>query len=197
MPQNGASDFKALKKKYGKGVELKGKTLVIIGFGRIGQALASCALGAGMKVIAVGQEVVKVDIPIAIHGIGTVTATLETTTDLTTALGAADYISLHVPKQANGAAVLDKAEFNAMKDGVRIVNAARGGVVNEDALLEALAAGKVAFAALDVFENEPTPRVDLLQHEKIASTPHIGAATEEAQARIGIEMAEKIIAHFK
>jgi len=197
MPQTGASDFKVLKKKYGKGVELKGKTLVIIGFGRIGQALASCALGAGMKVIAVGQEVSKVDIPISIHGVGTFTASLETTADLTTALAAADYISLHVPKQENGEAVIGEGQFKRMKYGVRIINAARGGVVDEDALLAAIKTGKVAYAALDVFENEPTPRTDLLQHEQIASTPHIGAATVEAQDRIGIEMAEKIIAHFK
>lgn len=197
MPSSGSTDFKVLKKRYAKGVELNGKTLVIFGFGRIGQALASRALGVGMKVIPVSRRTEKVDVPVSIYGVGTITANLETTTDLHAALGEADFLSLHIPKQANGEAVITEKEFAAMKDGVRIVNAARGGVVDEDALLAAIENGKVAYAALDVFENEPTPREDLLQHTKIASTPHIGAATVEAQGRIGIEMAEKIIAHFK
>ena len=88
------------------------------------------------------------------------------------------------------------SEIAAMKEGVRIVNAARGGVVDEDALLEGLSSGKIAFAALDVFENEPNPRTDLLNHEKIATTPHIGAATQEAQDRIGLELADTIISTF-
>ena len=196
MPVNGETEFKALKKKYGKGVELKGKTLLIIGFGRIGQALASYALGVGMKVVAVDTNTATVSIPLTIHGIGTVHAEITPANDLHAALGTADYISIHVPKQSDGSAVIQQSEFNAMKDGVRIVNAARGGVVNEDDLLAALASGKVAAAALDVFENEPTPRVDLLKHNQIASTPHIGAATVEAQDRIGGEMADKIIEAF-
>ena len=108
----------------------------------------------------------------------------------------ADYVSLHIPKQADGSAVIGKAEFASMKDGVRLINAARGGVIDEDALIEALDSGKVAAIALDVFENEPNPRADLLSHEKIACTPHIGAATGEAQDRIGTELADKIIATF-
>ncbi|MDG0974151.1 MAG: D-2-hydroxyacid dehydrogenase [Crocinitomicaceae bacterium] len=196
MPVNGETEFKTLKKKYGKGVELNGKTLLIIGFGRIGQALASYALGVGMKVTAVDMSTATVSIPLTIHGIGTVHAEITPTNDLHAVLGTADYISIHVPKQADGSAVIQKSEFNAMKDGVRIINAARGGVVNEDDLLAALASGKVAAAALDVFENEPTPRKDLLTHEKIACTPHIGAATIEAQDRIGGEMADLIISAF-
>jgi D-3-phosphoglycerate dehydrogenase / 2-oxoglutarate reductase len=107
-----------------------------------------------------------------------------------------DFISLHVPKQADGSAVLGENQFAAMKKGVRIANASRGGVVNEDALLNALNSGQVAAIALDVFENEPHPRQDLLEHANIASTPHIGAATLEAQDRIGLELAELIIAQF-
>jgi D-3-phosphoglycerate dehydrogenase len=193
MPNKGASEFKVLKKKYAKGVELKGKTLVIVGFGRIGQALASYALGSGMKVIAVNMEEIKVAIPLLIPGMEDVTVNVEATKDLEGSLGEADYISLHVPKQSDGQPVIGEKEFDQMKDGVRIVNASRGGVVDEDALLKALQSGKVANIALDVFDNEPTPREDLLKHDKIASTPHIGAATVEAQARIGEELAEKII----
>lgn len=103
---------------------------------------------------------------------------------------------MHVPKQADGSAVFGTTEFNKMKDGVRIVNAARGGVIDEDALLAALDSGKVAFAALDVYDNEPNPRTDLINHAKIACTPHIGAATMEAQDRIGSELADAIISNF-
>ena len=107
-------------------------------------------------------------------------------------LAKADYISLHVPMPKEGA-VIAKSEFDKMKDGVRIVNAARGGVINEDDLLEALNNGKVAACALDVFVGEPSPRADILAHEKIALTPHVGAATVEAQDRIGTELASQII----
>lgn len=197
MPSKGADDFKVLKKKYAKGIELRGKTLLIVGFGRIGQSLASYALGAGMKVIAVNNLNKKVDIPVTIHGAGEFNVSIEAETDLNAALPNADFISLHVPKQEDGSAVIGSNEFSLMKDGVRIVNAARGGVVDEDALLEALNNGTVATIALDVYENEPTPRKDLLAHERIACTPHIGAATVEAQARIGEELAEKIISTLK
>lgn len=193
MPSKGATEFKVLKKKYAKGVELKGKTLAIVGFGRIGQALASYALGSGMKVLAVNIEEMKVAIPLLIEGMEDVTVNIDATTNMEKALSEADYISLHVPKQSDGKPVFGEKEFNQMKDGVRIVNASRGGVVDEDALLKALESGKVANVALDVFDNEPTPREDLLKHNKIASTPHIGAATVEAQARIGLELADKII----
>ncbi len=189
-------DFSLLKKDYGKGVELRGKTLGIIGFGRIGQSLASYAIGCGMNVIAVNRTTDPCDIkiPLGMHKELTVTITPED--NLHAALPQMDYISIHVPKQANGEAVIGKDEFELMKKGVRIVNAARGGVVNEDALLEAINTGKVAFAALDVFENEPSPRHDLIAHPKIGCTPHIGAATIEAQDRIGEELAELIIENF-
>lgn len=189
-------DFSTLKKNYGKGVELRGKTLGIIGFGRIGQSLASYALGAGMNVIAVDRytEPVRIQIPL---GNGNEAAiSVIPTNDLNAVLGQLDYISLHVPKQADGSAVIAVAEFDKMKKGVRIVNAARGGVINEDDLLVALNSGKVAGIALDVFENEPNPRKDLLNHPKIACTPHIGAATVEAQDRIGEELAQLIIGQF-
>ena len=197
MPSKGKEDFKSLKKKYSKGVELRGKTLLIIGFGRIGQSLASYALGAGMKVIGVTRTAREIEIPITIDGVGEVISTVKTSTDLDEVLGKADFITMNVPKQEDGKAVIGKAEFAKMKDGVRIVNVARGGVINEDDLIEALESGKVAAAALDVYENEPSPRTDLLEHSVIANTPHIGAATAEAQARIGTELAGKIIDTLK
>jgi len=189
-------DFSVLKKKYGKGVELRDKTLAIVGFGRIGQSLASYALGCGMNVVAVDTFTTPVTIKVQM-GNGLVASTeITPKTDLSEILGSVDYISLHVPKQADGSAVIGAKEFAAMKDGMRIVNAARGGVVDESALLDALASGKVAAIALDVFENEPNPNAALLSNEKIACTPHIGAATLEAQDRIGTELAETIIANF-
>jgi D-3-phosphoglycerate dehydrogenase len=192
MPASGASDFKILKKKYAKGQELRGKTLGIVGFGRIGQSLASYALGAGMNVKAVDHHVDQISIEVPV-GKQIVNVEVEAVRELTEIIDTLDYVSLHIPKQADGEAVIGPKEFAQMKDGVVLANAARGGVIDEDALLAALDSGKVRAAALDVFENEPTPREDLLKHEKIANTPHIGAATTEAQTRIGLELASQII----
>ena len=197
MPLNGASEFKTLKKKYGKGQELRGKTIGIVGFGRIGRSLASYCLGAGMKVVAIDRKAEDIIIPLTINGIQDIEVTLTTTTSLNDVIGDLDYISLHIPKQKNGAAVIAEAEINKMKDGVIIVNAARGGVIDESALLKGLDSGKIRACALDVYENEPKPRVDLLENEQIAATPHIGAATTEAQTRIGLELAEQIIKLLK
>jgi D-3-phosphoglycerate dehydrogenase len=194
MPVSGASDFKSLKKKYAKGVELRGKTIGIIGFGRIGQSTAKYALGVGMNVIAFDPFMDGATIPVEV---GNQSVNVEVkTVEFDTLLANSDYISLHVPMPADGNALLGEAEFNKMKDGVRIVNAARGGVIDEDALIAACSNGKVAAAALDVFVNEPKPRADVLAIPNIALTPHIGAATGEAQDRIGTELADKIIAYF-
>lgn len=187
-----SGDFSTLKKNYAKGVELRGKTLGIIGFGRIGQSLASYALGLGMNVIAIDNKKQEVSIEVKV-GNQTVSIPIATETDLQAQLGQMDYISIHVPKQADGSAVLGAKEFSKMKKGVFIANASRGGVVNETELLEALNQGIIAGIALDVFENEPNPRKELLAHPKIACTPHIGAATLEAQDRIGEELAQLII----
>jgi len=192
MPASGVADFKVLKKKYAKGQELRGKTLGIVGFGRIGQSLASYALGAGMNVKAVDLFVDNADIKVPVGG-QEVNVSIKPAKGLGEIISDLDYISLHVPKQADGSAVIGSSEFSQMKDGVVLANAARGGVIDEDALIAALDSGKVRAAALDVFENEPTPREDLLKHDKIASTPHIGAATTEAQTRIGLELASQII----
>jgi D-3-phosphoglycerate dehydrogenase len=191
-----AGDFSTLKKKYAKGVELRGKTLGIIGFGRIGQSLASYALGCGMDVIAIDQFSSPVSINVPIGNGNHATISITPSLSLTEELGKLDYISIHVPKQADGSAVISAKEFAMMKKGVRLVNAARGGVINEDDLLVALNSGQVAAIALDVFENEPNPRKELLSHPNIACTPHIGAATMEAQDRIGEELASLIIGQF-
>ena len=191
-----SGDFSNLKKKYAKGVELRGKTIGIIGFGRIGQSLASYALGAGMDVIAVDQlsTPAKISVPIGLNS--NIDIEITPTTDLQSVLGKLDYISLHVPKQADGSAVITASEFSKMKKGVIIVNASRGGVIDENDLLVALDGEIIGGIALDVYENEPNPRKDLLNHPKIACTPHIGAATLEAQDRIGEELAQLIIGQF-
>jgi D-3-phosphoglycerate dehydrogenase len=197
MPQNGSTKFKILKKKYAQGQELRGKTIGIVGFGRIGQSLASYALGCGMKVKAVDLFVESANIPVHIAGHSDITVTIEPYNSIDKIIEELDYISLHVPKQADGTAVIGAAELAKMKDGVILANAARGGVIDEDALLNALDGGKIRAISLDVFENEPNPRKELLTNEKISSTPHIGAATKEAQTRIGLELADQIITLLK
>ena len=194
MPDSSNGQFKVLKKKYGKGIELRNKTLGVIGFGRIGQYTAKYALGCGMNVIAYDPFVnqAKIDLNIASQ---TISVNIELTS-LDELLSQADFISLHVPMPNDGNALIGNDEFSKMKDGVRIVNASRGGVINEDALISALNTSKVAGAALDVFVGEPSPREDILKHDKISLTPHVGAATVEAQERIGTELADKIISFY-
>ncbi len=189
MPVNGEEKFDDLKKKYAKGIELRGKTLGVVGFGRIGQYTAKMALALGMKVIAFDPFVTEAEIDIEIEGATTVKVKIKTV-GLDKVLQGSDFISFHVP----GGKLISKHEIASMKNGVILVNAARGGVINEDDLLEALNSGKVAHACLDVFENEPRPSVAILKNPKISLTPHIGAATNEAQERIGVELAEKLIA---
>lgn len=196
MPVDGVTQFAALKKKYGKGMELRGKTLGIIGFGRIGRAVASYALGCGMRVVAHDHNVTQAPVSVDIHGYGSVDVQVEML-DLAALLQQSDMITLHVPKQSGGAAVLGANELAQCKRGVLLVNTARGGSIDEEALLGALTSGWVGAAALDVFENEPTPRQSLLEHPKLSLTPHIGAATEEAQDRIGAELADEIISFLK
>jgi D-3-phosphoglycerate dehydrogenase len=194
MPLEGDTNFDGLKKAYANGIELRGKTLGIIGFGRIGQAVAKMALGLGMKVIAADKFINQAEIRVAFFDGQFLTVTIATE-PLEDVFKQSDFITLHVPAQDGY--VIDKAELELMKDHVGIVNCARGGVINEVALIEALDKGKVLFAGLDVFENEPTPEIQILMHPKISLTPHIGAATEEAQDRIGTELAEQIISLLK
>lgn len=189
MPVNGETNFDELKKKYAKGIELRGKTIGIVGFGRIGQSVAKMALGLGMKVLAFDPFVTGVIIELEINGVGNVNVKLNTVT-LDKVLKESDFITFHVP----GGKLINKAEIESMKNGVILINSARGGVINEVDLLDALNNGKVSHACLDVFENEPKPSSAILKHPKISLTPHIGAATNEAQERIGVELAEKLIA---
>ena len=194
MPSNGTTEFKALKKKYGKGVELRGKTLGIMGFGRIGQNVAKYALGSGMKVIA--YDLYPVDTVLDLGIEGTDAKVNIKTTSKEEVLSHSDFITLHIPAQEDGSPAIGKKEFDSMKDGVFLINAARGGVVNEDDMIEALKSGKVAHAAIDVFVNEPTPREDILSLENVSLSPHIGAATVEAQDRIGGEIADIVSNHY-
>jgi D-3-phosphoglycerate dehydrogenase len=194
MPLEGDTNFEGLKKAYANGIELRGKTLGIIGFGRIGQAVAKMALGLGMKVIAadkyVNEAVIRVDFYNGqFINVEIVTESLEDV------IKHSDFITLHVPAQDGY--VIGREELQMMKENVGIINCARGGVIDEVALVEALDEDKVLFAGLDVFENEPTPEIRILMHPKISLTPHIGAATLEAQDRIGTELAEQIISLLK
>jgi D-3-phosphoglycerate dehydrogenase len=189
MPLEGDSNFKKLKKAYAKGTELRGKTIGIIGFGRIGRETAKIALGVGMNVIAYDKYLESAVIKLDFIDNKSIDFNIKISKfdDL---LKNSDFISLHVPAQKNY--VIGKNEFNKMKDGVGIINAARGGVINEVELVSAIENGKVSFAGLDTFENEPKPEIQLLMNSKLSLTPHIGAATNEAQDRIGLELAEQI-----
>lgn len=194
MPLEGDTHFEGLKKAYANGVELRGKTLGIIGFGRIGQAVAKMALGLGMKVVAADKFVSEAIIRVDFYNGQFINVDIKTE-PLEDIFKHSDFITLHVPAQDGY--VIGKEEFAQLKDGVGIVNCARGGVIDEVALVEALDNNKVLFAGLDVFENEPTPEIKILMHPKISLTPHIGAATGEAQDRIGSELAEQIISLLK
>jgi len=189
MPLEGDSNFKALKKNYAKGKELRGKTMGIVGFGRIGREVAKIAIGCGMKVVASDSFVDDVTIGLDFFDGQSLDFNIKTV-ELNQLLAESDFISLHVPAQKDY--VIGKAQLALMKPGVAIINAARGGVVNEEALLEALESGQLSFAALDVFENEPTPAIKVLMNGKLSLSPHIGAATQEAQDRIGTELASQI-----
>jgi len=190
MPLEGDSNFDGLKKAYANGIELRGKTLGIVGIGRIGQATAKMALGLGMKVIAADMFIPQVDVKVEFFDGQSITTTI-VSQSLESLFEEADFITLHVPAQDGY--IIGANELATMKDGVGIVNCARGGVIDEIALIEALDNGKVAFAGLDVFESEPKPELKILMHPKISLTPHIGAATDEAQDRIGTELAQQII----
>ena len=194
MPLEGDTHFEGLKKAYSNGIELRGKTLGIIGFGRIGQAVAKIALGLGMKVIAVDKYVREAVIRVDFYNDQFINVDIKTE-PLEGVFKHSDFITLHVPAQDGY--VIGKEELAQLKDGVGIINCARGGVIDEVALLEALDNNKVLFAGLDVYEKEPTPEIQILMHPKISLTPHIGAATEEAQDRIGTELAMQIISLLK
>jgi D-3-phosphoglycerate dehydrogenase / 2-oxoglutarate reductase len=189
MPINGEAKFNDLKKKYAGGKEANGATIGIIGFGRIGQAVAKIAFGAGMHVLASDPFVKEAELDFNVAG--HIFKAKVNTVPVDEVLAHADIITLHVP----GGEVIGTHEIAKMKHGVILINTARGGVINEQALLENLNSGQIAKAALDVFTNEPKPSPALLQHPKISLTPHIAASTDEAQLRIGVELAQLIISN--
>ncbi|MBK8720747.1 MAG: D-2-hydroxyacid dehydrogenase [Saprospiraceae bacterium] len=194
MPTEGLENFKTLKSSYAKGFQIKGKTLGILGFGRIGQSLAKMAIGLGMNVLAVDPFIENATICLSPYGYDKINFCIKVNTvSFDDMLKKSDFISIHVPGDQS---VIGKAEIAKMKQGVFLINTSRGGSINEDDLLEGLNSGKVAGAALDVFSNEPTPRKDLLSHPNISFSSHIGAETLEAQANIGLELADKIIAFY-
>ncbi len=189
MPLDGETKFKALKKTYAGGIELRGKTLGIIGFGRIGQATAKIALGLGMDVAAYDPFMNEATIAVDFFDGQSVEINLKTRS-FDDVLSQSDFVTLHVPAQEKP--TIGAAEMAKMKKGAGLINAARGGVVDEQALVAALESKQLSFAALDTFVNEPTPAIKLLMHPNISLTPHIGAATNEAQDRIGTELAQQI-----
>lgn len=194
MPIEGGTKFNELKKAYAKGIELRGKTIGILGFGRIGREVAKVAIGLGMKVLAYDLHPFDHELPLEL-GDGQLVKVSVKEASKEEVLAQSDFISLHTPFSEKP--ILSTEEFAAMKKGAAVVNASRGGTIDENALLEALNSGKLAFAGLDVFDDEPTPRLDILNHPKISLTPHIGASTNEAQERIGVELANLIIQFFK
>jgi len=189
MPLEGETKFKMLKKNYAGGSELRGKTMGVIGFGRIGQETAKIALGVGMNVVAHDPFMDKAEVKVVLGNGAEVDVPVEMNS-FEAVLKEADFISLHVPAQDKP--VIGKKELGMMKKGAGLINAARGGVVDEVALLDALESGQLSFAGLDTFDNEPVPAMQVLMHPKISLTPHIGAATKEAQDRIGTELAQQI-----
>tara|TARA_B110000483_G_scaffold188227_1_gene223113 strand:- start:14 stop:964 length:951 start_codon:yes stop_codon:yes gene_type:complete len=189
MPLEGDTNFKSLKKAFAKGIELRGKTLGIIGFGRIGQEVAKIAIGIGMHVIYYDLHNEKVNIELTFFDNKKIDFNLEKSS-FNDVLSKSDFITLHVPAQKEY--VIGKKEFDLMKTGAGVINASRGGVIDEVALNKNINDGKISFAALDTFENEPKPEITLLMNPKISLTPHIGAATNEAQDRIGVELADQI-----
>lgn len=195
MPLEGDQRFNELKKNYNNGAELRGKTLGIIGFGRSGQAVARIAIGLGMRVLAYDPNVQEAVITLSFFDEQEASFTVKTVAK-EQLLMESDFITLN-NSPADGGYVLDEEEFRMMKDGVGVINLSRGGALNEVALIEAIDHGKVAFAGLDVFENEPNPAIQVLMHPQISLTPHIGAATNEAQDRIGTELAAQIVTLLK
>lgn len=163
------------EKKTLSGTELYGKTLGLIGLGRIGQEVAKRALAFGMKVIAYDIIPILTELPVK-------------QVSFDELLAEADIISLHLPLTKDTKHMISRAEFDRMKMGVILINAARGGIVDEAALLEALNSGKVRAVALDVFEKEPPTDFSLIDHPNVIATPHIGAAAEEGQKRAGLEV---------
>ena len=189
MPLDGDSKFKDLKKSYAKGTELAGKKLGIVGFGRIGQEVAKIGIGVGMDVIFYDKFNQQEDLKLNFFDGQNLTFKLKSSS-FEEVLSNSDFLTIHIP--ASDKYIIDSNEFKKMKDGSGILNLSRGGIINEEELIKNIESGKISFAAIDTFEGEPNPSIKVLMNPNISLTPHIGAATNEAQDRIGIELAEKI-----
>ncbi|MCZ2139909.1 MAG: D-2-hydroxyacid dehydrogenase, partial [Bacteroidia bacterium] len=199
MPLQGNSEFANLKKVASNGIELNGKTMGIYGFGRIGQEVAKIGIGLGMKILAFDPYVSTVDLSLDLPALGQnsrLKVSIQTVSE-ESVITHSDFITFHVPFNEGDKAIINAAKMEKMKKGVGLINCSRGGVIDEKDLLFALESNRVAFAGLDVFEKEPPVNMEILKHDRVSLSPHIGGSTVEAQNRIGIELAEKVIEHFK
>ncbi|WP_374465208.1 D-2-hydroxyacid dehydrogenase [Chryseobacterium sp.] len=191
MPLEGETHFNAMKKSFSNAHELSGKTLGVIGFGSIGQEVVKIGIALGMKITVLTRSPKTEVLTLNFFDGQSVNFEITSTNDMEAFLKDADFISINTPK--TNEYILDTPQFEKMKDGVYIVNTARGGVINEVALIDFIESGKVAGAALDVFENEPNPELPLLMNPALSLSPHVGGNTVDAQEKIGIELAEQII----
>ncbi len=191
MPLEGDTQFNALKKSYSKAVELEGKTLGVIGFGGIGQEVVKIGISLGMKVKVCTRHPKTETIYLEFFDGQKVNFEITSTNDMDEFLKDLDFLSINTPKTKEY--IIDSPQFEKMKDGIFIVNTARGGVINEVTLLDFIESGKVAGAALDVFENEPTPELPLLMNPALSLSPHLGGNTLDAQEKIGTELAAQIL----
>ncbi|RNA62257.1 3-phosphoglycerate dehydrogenase [Chryseobacterium nematophagum] len=191
MPLEGETHFNAMKKSFNNAYELSGKTLGVIGFGSIGQEVVKIGISLGMKVKVLTRKPKTETITINFFDGQSVNFTITSTNDMNAFLKDSDFISINTPK--TNEYIIDTPQFEKMKDGVYIVNTARGGVMNEVALIDFIESEKVAGAALDVFENEPSPELPLLMNPALSLSPHVGGNTIDAQEKIGVELAEQII----
>jgi D-3-phosphoglycerate dehydrogenase len=189
MPLEGDTKFKELKKSYAGGTELSGKTLGIIGFGRIGQEVAKIAIGVGMKVIFYDKFNEQANIKLDFFDGQNLSFKLKSST-FDELLNNSDFITVHIP--ASNEYIIDSDQIAKMKNGVGLLNLSRGGIINEEELIKNIESGKISFAGIDTFEGEPNPSMKILMNSNVSLTPHIGAATGEAQDRIGVELADKI-----
>ena len=185
-------DFKKMKSAYAEGIQLRGKTIGIVGFGRIGQEVARMALAMGMKVLPFDPYINEIDLTINITDVQVILKLK--TVSMDELLENSDFVTVHTPSVSKP--VISTEEITKMKKGTFVINCARGGVIDEDALLLGLESGQIGGAGLDTFKGEPNPRPELLNHPKVSVSPHIGASTLEAQANIGLELGQKIIAYF-
>lgn len=191
MPLEGETHFNAMKKSFGNAYELSGKTLGVIGFGSIGQEVVKIGIALGMKIQVLTRSPRTEVLTLNFFDGQSVNFEIKSTNDMDSFLKGADFISINTPK--TNEYIIDTPQFEKMKDGVYIVNTARGGVINEVTLIDFIESGKVAGAALDVFENEPNPELPLLMNPALSLSPHVGGNTVDAQEKIGIELAEQII----